>query len=412
VVLRAPAPNNAVWNVQVTIDGGPPSASDRLVVETPGDQPETVVYTPDASDGGTLNLDSLTSVVTIAQIEELQYDGEADGDSLTVMGTASDDTIVHTPGTGNQEGTFRVNDLLALSYQNLGSGANLTANGAGGTDTLVYNGTATNDSFTIGAALQVNLNSRVVLNTTAVEVLTLEGLDGDDRVDLSGSGNIVISGQVINLGGTIINSHVEATYLTASGTNDLLTYNGVSGVSEDIMVSSSGVAGGGQLSVPGETLVIFSGVEQIDVNGNTTETDTLTFAGTNKDDTFQINLAAAGTNTDPILQLQNSLGTLLTLRNYTGFDTLRVLGLDGADTFNVTVAPSDTSRNLFVDGGPSAGKKKSTDDLNIIYNPPKPKIIRSAATQNPDAGLVDLDYGTARFVVEYNDVEQVTIRKS
>jgi hypothetical protein len=187
--------------------------------------------------------------------------------------------------------------------------------------------------------------------------------------------------------------------------------NGVSGVSEDITVSSSGVAGGGQLSVPGETLVIFSGVEQIDVNGNTTETDTLTFAGTNKDDTFQINLAAAGTNTDPILQLQNSLGTLLTLRNYTSFDTLRVLGLDGADTFNVTVAPSDTSRNLFVDGGPSAGKKKSTDDLNIIYNPPKPKIIRSAATQNPDAGLVDLDYGTARFLVQYDDIEQVVIRK-
>jgi hypothetical protein len=89
-----------------------------------------------------------------------------------------------------------------------------------------------------------------------------------------------------------------------------------------------------------------------------------------------------------------------------------VLGLEGADTFNVYTDPISPDRNLFVDGGPSAGKKKSTDDLNIIYNPPKPKIIRSAATQNPDAGLVDLDYGTARFVVEYNDVEQVTIRKS
>jgi hypothetical protein len=28
-----------------------------------------------------------------------------------------------------------------------------------------------------------------------------------------------------------------------------------------------------------------------------------------------------------------------------------------------------------------------------------------------DAGLVDLAYGTARFVVNYNDIKQVTIRK-
>ena len=48
------------------------------------------------------------------------------------------------------------------------------------------------------------------------------------------------------------------------------------------------------------------------------------------------------------------------------------------------------------------GKKKSTDNLNVIYNSPKPRIIHSAATQDPDAGLVDLAYGTARFVVQYD----------
>jgi hypothetical protein len=170
------------------------------------------------------------------------------------------------------------------------------------------------------------------------------------------------------------------------------------------------VVGAGQISVPGVTLVNFSGVEWIDVNGNPptpTETDTLTFAGTNAADTFQINLAAAGTNTDPILQLQNDSTTLLTLRNYIFFDTLRVLGLDGADTFNVYTDPSSPNRNLFVDGGTPAGKKKSTDSLYIFYTPPRPKIIQSPATQDPDAGLVDLDYGTARFVVQYDDIELV-----
>ena len=74
---------------------------------------------------------------------------------------------------------------------------------------------------------------------------------------------------MVSLGGKTINSHgIEAISLNAPGGDDLITYNGVSGVTENITVSSSGVAGGGQISVPGVTLVNFSGVERIDVNGN------------------------------------------------------------------------------------------------------------------------------------------------
>jgi hypothetical protein len=97
------------------------------------------------------------------------------------------------------------------------------------------------------------------------------------------------------------------------------------------------------------------------------------------------------------MKLQNGSGdTLLTLRNYTNFDTLRVLGLDGTDTFNVTTAGDGRSHK--VDGGMPSGKKKSTD----FYTPPRPTIIHSPATQDPVAGIVDLDYGTARFVVQYD----------
>jgi hypothetical protein len=398
----------------LTINAG--DGEDRLIVQAPGAGAETAVYTPTAFDGGKLDLTSLGLLVTINTTEVLIYDGQGDNDSLTIVGTSGADTIVHTPGANDQAGSLQVNSLLALNYQNLGSGASLTVDGGAGTDTLVYNGTPADDLFTVNGSGQVILNSRLPVNTTSVETLTLQGLQGYDTVSLVGTGgndSIIITGQAVRInGGITINANVEDIRLDALDGTDTITYNGVSGVSEDITVSSSGVAGGGQLSVPGETLVIFSGVEQIDVIGNTTETDTLTFAGTNAPDTFDINLAANVT-TEPILQLKDSSGALLlTLGNYTKVNTLNVLGLDGADTFNVTVAPSDTSRNLFVDGGLSAGKKKSTDDLNIIYNPPKPKIIRSAATQDPDAGLVDLDYGTARFVVRYDDIEQVTIRKS
>jgi hypothetical protein len=38
------------------------------------------------------------------------------------------------------------------------------------------------------------------------------------------------------------------------------------------------------------------------------------------------------------------------------------------------------NRDLFVDGGVPAGKKRQTDQLNIFYTPPRPHIIQSAAT--------------------------------
>jgi hypothetical protein len=65
-----------------------------------------------------------------------------------------------------------------------------------------------------------------------------------------------------------------------------------------------------------------------------------------------------------------------------------------------------------VDGGRPSGKKKSTDNLNIFYTPPRPSIIHSAETQDSDACIVDLGYGTARFVVQDDDLEHVVIRRT
>jgi hypothetical protein len=447
VTLQTPAPNNAPWNVNVTVNGGPPGDTDQLTIQTPGPAPETVVYTPTAADGGTVNLSTLNSLVTLSGFEVLSYDGQSANDSLTVVGTSGNDTIVHNPGANDQSGSVQVNSLLGISYSNLGSTGAVTIDGGLGTDTLVYNGTALNDSFTIGAAGQINLNSRVVVNTTGVEILTLNGLAGDDTftlvpsisasvyqtINLNGGGqasatgdrvfligttgddNIVISGQTVSLGGkTIAMTGIEDIHLDALGGNDLITYNGVSGVTENITVSGSSIAGSGQISSPGVVLVDFVGVERLAVNGNAAMNDTLTFAGTTATDTFQINLAAAGTVADPVLKLQDATATttLLTLVNYTNISTLNVLGLDGTDTFNVFVSPTGPSRNLSIDGGLPSGKKKSTDILNIIYATPRPKIISSVATQDPDAGLVDLNYGTARFVVQYDELENVVIRKA
>jgi hypothetical protein len=71
------------------------------------------------------------------------------------------------------------------------------------------------------------------------------------------------------------------------------------------------------------------------------------------------------------------------LRNYTNFDTLRVLGLDGADTFNVTTL-GHRPQPQSVRGRFALGREKSID--NSSTPPPRPRISQSAATQDPDAG--------------------------
>jgi hypothetical protein len=119
--------------------------------------------------------------------------------------------------------------------------------------------------------------------------------------------------------------------------------------------------------------------------------------------------AAAGTpggknQSSPTLNnglLPNGSSTpLLTLGSSTNLDTLRVHGLEGTDTFSVTTAGNGRSHNG--DGALPSGKKKSTDNLNMLYTPPRPTIIHSPATKDPVADIVDLDYGTARFVVQYD----------
>ncbi len=451
VSLTTPAPNGAIWAVNVTINGGEPAAvGDRLVVRTPGAAgAENVAYTPNAADGGTLNLISLTSPVVINQIETLVYDGQNDGDTLTVLGGGGADVIVHSPGATDQAGTLAVNTLLALSYQNMGALASVRADGQGGADTLVLNGTALNDSLSVETGALVGLNARLKVQALNIETLTLEGLAGDDvftlvpemalspfavinfnggaqasaagdrMVLVGGAGNdaFQITGQSVMLGTKVVNgSGVERTSLDAKGGANSITYTGVLGTSEAITFASSGVAGGGQLSVPGVTQVDFSNVQTLEAVGNvpgSTETDTLAFSGTNAVDVFIINMAALGTPSDPFLKLLPATGTspLLTLKNYSNFETLRINGLDSADTFNAYTSDAGIDRAILIDGGSPTAKRKSTDNLNVFYTPSRPRIIHSAATQNPGSGLVDLAYTNRRFLVQYADMEQIVIAK-
>ncbi|HEV8292104.1 MAG TPA: calcium-binding protein, partial [Tepidisphaeraceae bacterium] len=456
IALSTPAPNNADWDVDVTINGGLPADGDVVIVNTPGDDAETSTFTPTAFDKGTLSIAEANpanaSLITLSGVEQLIYDGQTDADWLTITGNASANVIVHEPGAANDEGSLRVDSMLALNYQNLGSSARLQAAGGAGADRLDYHGTIFNDKFTIDTSFvggRVGLSSRLGLLTSDIETLDVNAQEGDDTAWLTpsvaaspfstiniyggeqasgkgdklnlntsaGDDDVIISGNTVSAGGVTVNTNgVEEVAIDFRGGNDHVTYNGVNGTSENINLISSTLAGSGQLSIPGIGLYTFQGLETANVNGNNGalgDTDTFAVTGTNTPDRFEIHLDAAGTAADPVLKLQtlDGVNTLLTLINYTNIETLRVNSLDGGDVFNVYTSPAN-ARDLFVDGGIAAGKKKSTDKLNVFYTPSRPRIIQSVATQDHDAGLVDLLYDNgSRFIIQYLNIEDVIIAK-
>ena len=113
ITLRTPAPNGAVWDVDVAISGGTPAASDRLVVETPGRN--LAQYIPAR---GELKLDhnhdsTFDSTIVIGQIEELVYDGQLGDDTLIVTGATDSDVITNVVGTVADRGRFLVNSFSA-----------------------------------------------------------------------------------------------------------------------------------------------------------------------------------------------------------------------------------------------------------------------------------------------------------
>jgi hypothetical protein len=446
--LSVVAPNNADWATNVAADGGPPAASDRVVVETPGAlAAESAVYAPSASDAGSLvvkeSAAGAATNITLAGIEQLVYDGKADGDALRVLGTAGDDTVTHTPGATNDAGSVAVNSLLALAYQNLAGGTLRVDADGGGNDTLVYLGTTAGDAFAVNAAGDVALNARLPVAVDNIETLTLQGLLGDDTFTLapaiadsvyttmnflggeSSAGDVanlvgtanpddfVVSGTSITHGGKTVNcGGVETENLDAGGGTDALHYDGVAGVTEPINVAASPTIGSGRIFVTGLMNLVFASADHVDVDGNAADTDTLNFIGTNNIDVFDIHAEALGTAASPVLKVAPTAAgaALLTLTNYTGIQTLKVSALEGEDVINVYTAAA-IGRNLLIDGGAPTGKKKLTDQLNIFYTPQRPRIVQSATTQSPQSGLVSLDYGTSKTLVQYADIEDFVIRR-
>ncbi len=341
IVVRAPAPNGAVWNVQLTVAGGTPAAAtgdqgDVLEYETPGQQ--TITYTPGAIPGtGVINDTTLSSSITIAQfvcpvdgllsstgsIEKLILDGEGGNDSVTVIGSGAADSFLLTPGSVVDAGSIGVNNQLGVTYEDLGAGATLAIDGAGGSDTVTVDGTANSDVFGVLASGNVTLAGHLTLTRTNYENLILRGQNGDDTFNVDG-------------GTTLANVTVEGGDPSAS---DVLNYTATANAATTVDLNASTIS---QAGPAGETVVL-NGIERVNLTSSG-GASTLNVNGTSGDDTIDVTPTGAGVGSFVRLGLGGSpqftytgVGGAFTVSGGSGgFDTLGILGDDAADTVTST----------------------------------------------------------------------------
>lgn len=260
----------------------------------------------------------------------------------------------------------------------------------------------------------------ITANVPTAAQLTLDGGAGVDTVELLGTAAPEEISVSAGHGSADVNLiSIEDAQLDLAGGSDVLVFQGITGVDEDVEVIASTNTNEGTLRVVGELDLVFQNTEILDLLANPGDADTATFVGTDQPDVFEVDLAAEGTNLDPVLEFfaQGGIAPLLTLRDYRNFGTLGIKGGNGADVFNVYVAPAGpgNGRNLFIDGeddppGNGAGKR---DELNVFFDfPPKPNIDHDKDKQN-SSGTLDIDYGgLEQFFIEYANIEKAVAKSS
>ena len=359
-------------------------------------------WAPSGIDGGAFTVD--TEVIAVQAIENVVFDGEGTG-TLTVTGTAADNSIVHTPGSATDSGQVQVDNLLGITYSNVVS---LDVDGAAGTDTLTYEGTAAGDFFTLQATTGavdmrttpiVGVGAHVTLQPAAVEYLVLDGQDGDDVF-------------LVNAVQPYTNVFLQGG---GPGGSDLAQIVGSAGIVDAFEVIPGSVAGDGAVSGVGAT-VVYQGVESLNLFGDPGEADSLVVNDDLADNVWEVD---AGTLLDgdriqiddrevieytgfATVELRETLinvsdvdsflvhptglrgfGTSLTIVGDGPFDRLELIGTVGADTVTSTAAtilmngvPVSFTSGTFGQIGISTAEGNDSIVLTDIVDP---KVIDAGA---------------------------------
>ncbi|MEX0713059.1 MAG: DUF4214 domain-containing protein [Pirellulales bacterium] len=416
--------------VAISAEGGDPTASDHVVVNgTAG--ADTITFSPTAADAATVQINAL-GLVSISAAESVVINGLGGGDGLTIMTPDEPFTlnaITLTPGDSPDSGSVRSRQLGAggplvpMDFTALGASGSLSFANAGGdrSDILELNGTAGDDRFDVSSSGQLqifkanqigSISTTVAIHTPGIEQVELKGLDGDDAFNVSGglpftqtvlSGGDPSASDAANIAG-------DGTAIIASiGTGGMMITGGGLGT-----VTLAGVelleldAAGGNLTVlttdGNDTLVVTPTgpdsatldatglVPRMAVRGGAS----LTVDLLDGSDTLVVE-GSAGADLISVAAGQVSIAGRLAV-HHGGAEALTIRGLEGNDT--IEVSPSDIP--VFVDGGDPIG---TTAGDTLIVDAGGNPVIVEAGPESDEGGLVV--GGSAR--VSYDHIEVLSV---
>ncbi len=249
-----------------TVIGGLPTANqDTVTISGEDGAFDDPTWAPGGPESGTFTI-SGGQAVTLEGIERVIFDGEDDGEFLTIAGTATGNTIVHRPGVSIDSGSLQVDTRLAIEYVNLGRTGAVVADGGDGTDTVVTLGTQQTDSLVVqfpatGASevlLTTAEGTHVPVRATNIENQRIDTLEGDDVTNVGTAVDII--GTLAIIGGG-----------NGDG-SDILNLNGAAATVENVTIAPDAtnpddqdITGlGASIDVTGIELIRYSGADTDD----------------------------------------------------------------------------------------------------------------------------------------------------
>ncbi len=239
------------------------------------------------------------------------------------------------------------------------------------------------------------------------------GIDTAKVVGTSLADTFTVAGDTIwyQTGWLTTLSSVEHRIIDGGARQDFLIVEGVEGVSEQFRIRPTTTAYSGIVDIGSLAPVQYVNLEEMEVNGNDGEADTLRVDGrrhawlngaTNYADVFDINLTANGTYQDPLAILRDSNGKqFLRLRDFGGLSDVEFNGLGGVDTLNILVAPepADLGRAIRVVGG-GAPANSFGDRLNVTYTASGASM--DWEPEAADEGTIEFLYSVNLFEIDYD----------
>ena len=369
--------------VMINVDGGlPTGGSDELRVTGVDGANDLPMWLPDAVDGGTLQLDGQAPII-VDLVETLIYDGEGDGESLSVEDALTAIThFVHEPGAAIDAGFVGSRgaslELLGINYEDLGNNGAVTVSAAAnGGSSMTALGTEANDlvgiEFTATDAIEIvltsDLGTHVDLRSVNVSSYAVDSLHGDDDLNvlapINATGTFELRGGGPGAGTDTLNLTAQS-----SVKNDVIIRPDAAGASDDQDI----VGLGAQIDL--------TGVELITLVGQSIDDDSLSVELGAGDNVARIERGSgipsgAGGSFDADQVTSDSLPQI----EFTGLDDFTAIGQAGADViafatwFLAGATPANykadlgATDTLVIEGVDGASSSDAASDRLTVTNP-------------------------------------------